>query len=158
MSDKDQHVSLINNISSSTYNTCSFYQHALDSGQEMRQDLNENASHPLGTGVHVFLLLLQLTSIFIKFCCILSHWHANNGKTNPVAHSFIVPHLPSSSGSSLCKWKRCKLPIEKHSCSSRSNIPPLPLLPLGPPRTAGSAASNAHSRGTERGHQGQKMT
>lgn len=129
VSGKDQHVSLINNIS--TYNTYLFYQHALDSGQEMRQDLNEDTSHPLAIGVHVFLLQLLLITIFIKFFCISSHWCAKNGKTNPVAHSsslafFFWCH---------CASGRCNSPRERHnpSCSSRSNIPPVPLLPPGPP-------------------------
>lgn len=65
--------------------------------QVRRQDLNEDAPHPLGIGVHLFLLLLLLIIIFINFFCISSHWCAKNGKTNPIAHN-IVSHLPSSSG------------------------------------------------------------
>lgn len=90
-----------------------------------RQDLNEDAPHPSGIGVHLFLLLLLLIIIFINFFCISSHRCAKNGKTNPTAHNFIAPHLPSSSGGSECKWKRCSLPRNRHnpSCSSRSLCP-----------------------------------
>lgn len=71
------------------------------------------------------------------------------------SRNFIVPHFLSSSGGSLCKWRRCNSARERHKPSCSSNIPPVPLQPPGPP---GQLAVMSHSHGTERGHQGHEMT
>lgn len=122
-----------------------------------RQDLNEDAPHPLG--VCLFLLLLLLIIIFIIFFCISSHWCTKNAKTNPIAHNFIVPHLPSSSGAHCARERDVPCPERDTTPAAAPGQTSLLSLrcPLSP-RTAGSDASTAHSHGTERGHQGQKMT